>query len=171
MSIDTNCAQEVRQGKLLRRLSTQAASLTSSLVTSTGVSAPVYLCPRYSSTAVPAICTPSAMMAEDASAPPTATPLGASLSVSGGAGALHKSTPERRGVTATGSGRAHGRLSTDAWWSADDGQAISAAARHNVWRIDGRATAVQTILKRGTILRYRRLPRRGGMLRSDAVKV
>ena len=163
MSIDTNCAQEVRQGKLLRRLSTQAASLTSSLVTSTGVSAPVYLCPRYSRTAVPAICTPSAMMAEDASAPPTATPLGDSLSTSGGAGALHKGTPERLGVGVwiAGSGRAHGRRSTVAWWSADDGQAISAAARHNVWRIDGRATAAETILKRGTILRYRRVPRRG----------
>jgi hypothetical protein len=31
ISIDTNCAQEVRQGKLLRRLSAQAASLTSGL--------------------------------------------------------------------------------------------------------------------------------------------
>jgi hypothetical protein len=84
------------------------------------------------------------MMAEDASAPPTATPLGASLSTSG---ALHKSTPERRavGAVATGSGRAHGRRSTVAWWSADDGQAISAAARHNAWRIDG--PAAEAILK------------------------
>ena len=100
--------------------------------TSTGDSAPVYLCPRYSSAAVPAICMPSATMADDASAPPTATPLGASLSTSG---ALHEGTAVRRVAACTGSGRAHGRRSTVAWWSADDGQAISTAATHNAWRM------------------------------------
>ena len=132
ISIDTNCTQEVCQGKRLRRLSTQAASSTPGGLTSTGDSAPVYLCPRYSSAAVPAICMPSATMADDASAPPTATPLGASLSTSG---ALHEGTAVRRVAACTGSGRAHGRRSTVAWWSADDGQAISTAATHNAWRM------------------------------------
>ena len=40
-------------------------------------------------------------------------------------------------------------------------QAISAAARHNVWRIGGRTTAVETILKRGTILRSETSEERG----------
>lgn len=85
---------------------------------------------------MPAICTPSAMIAEEASAVAATAPLGDSTS----GGVLHKIIAERTGV-AIGSGRAHGRRSNGAWRAAEGRpQAISAAARHSAWRIGGEAT-------------------------------